>query len=76
MDLNKLAKQARRIVDQRGGMESLKQDANELKDIAGQPGSLREKAKAAAAALKDPGARGETGAPAEPAAPAPPDQPS
>ncbi len=75
MDLNRLAKQAKRIVDKRGGVESLKEDANELRNIAGQPGSLRDKAKAAAAALKDPGATGdapEAGGPPQPAAPAAP----
>jgi hypothetical protein len=82
MDLNKLAKRAKRIVDQRGGVESLKQDASELRDIASQPGSLRDKAKAAAAALKDPGTVGDgaeasAGAPTptEPAAPPAPAAP-
>jgi hypothetical protein len=46
------------LVNKRGGTESVKQDAGELKDIASGPGSLGDKAKAAADALKDPGAPG------------------
>lgn len=58
MDFNKLANQAKKLVDKRGGMESVKEDALELKNIAGEKGSLAEKAKEAAASLKDPGAPG------------------
>lgn len=60
-----LGQKAKDLVDKRGGTESLKQDAEELKRIAGGKGSISDKAKAAAAALKDPGSRGaESGAPA------------
>ena len=59
MDLEKLAAQAKRVIDERGGIESVKEDAMELKDIAGKEESLLDKAKDAAAALKDPGAPGE-----------------
>jgi hypothetical protein len=62
MDLGKLADEARHLVDERGGVDSLKQDAEELKDIAEGKGSLVDKAKEAAEAIKDPGA------PAPPAA--------
>jgi hypothetical protein len=67
MRFKDLANRAKRIVDERGGVESLKQDAMELKDIAKRPGRTGDKAKAAAEALKRPGARrrGE----AEPSAP-------
>ena len=58
-NLGKLADQAKRIVDQRGGVEALKEDARELRDIARGEGSAKEKAKRAAEALKDPGARGD-----------------
>ena len=69
MDFSKLARQAQRAIDKRGGNEALKQDLEELKDIAKGPGSASEKAKRAADALKDPGAKGET----EPAAPPAPE---
>ncbi|UJA20595.1 hypothetical protein HJD18_10510 [Thermoleophilia bacterium SCSIO 60948] len=57
----RIADQAKRVVDQRGGTESLKRDADELKTIAKGKGSLSDKAKAAAQALKEPGATGATG---------------
>ena len=56
-NLGKLAEQAKRIVDQRGGVESLKEDARELRDIARGEGTPKEKARRAAEALKDPGGR-------------------
>jgi hypothetical protein len=55
MDFKKLGQQAKSLVDRRGGTERLKEDAQELKDIAKGQGSLTDKAKAAAAAIKDPG---------------------
>jgi hypothetical protein len=58
MDLKRLADRAKAIVDKRGGTQSLKEDAEELKDIAGGGGSLTDKAKAAAEAVKEPGATG------------------
>lgn len=58
MDLKRLFNKGKRIVDQRGGVDSLKEDAAELKDIAKGKGSLTDKAKDAAAAIKDPGAPG------------------
>ena len=61
MDFGKLAKraqeQAQRAIDKRGGNEALKKDFEELKDIAKGPGSASEKAKRAADAIKDPGAK-------------------
>lgn len=66
MDFRKLSKQAKKIVDQRGGPEALKQDLEELKKVAQGKGTVKDKAKAAAEALKDPGAKG--GAPARPGA--------
>lgn len=62
MDFKRLAKKAKQAVDDRGGVESLKADARELKDIATGKGSLKDKAKDAAAAVKRPGARGDTDA--------------
>ena len=56
MDLKRLFNKGKQIVDKRGGVDSLKEDAAELKDIAKGKGSLGDKAKDAAAAIKDPGA--------------------
>jgi hypothetical protein len=58
MNLKGLFNKAKRTVDERGGVESLKEDATELKDVAKGEGSLTDKAKGAAAAIKDPGAPG------------------
>jgi hypothetical protein len=54
MNLGRLAKVAKQQIDKRGGTEALKQDANQLRDIANGPGSAGDKAKRAADALKDP----------------------
>jgi hypothetical protein len=64
MDFKRLSQQAKRLIDRRGGTKSLKEDADELRDIARGQGSLSDKAKAAAEAVKEPGAKGP-----EPAAP-------
>ena len=69
MDFKRLSQQAKRLIDRRGGSKSLKEDADELRDIARGEGSLSDKAKAAADAIKDPGAK-EPGA-KEPDAPPP-----
>jgi hypothetical protein len=58
MDFKRLSQQAKRLIDKRGGTKSLKEDADELRDIARGEGSLSDKAKAAAGAVKDPGAQG------------------
>ena len=58
MDLNKLRAKAEDLIEQRGGMDALKGDAEELKDIATGKGSLTDKAKAAAEAVKEPGKPG------------------
>jgi hypothetical protein len=58
MDLKILQRKAKQLIDRRGGTDSLKADAEELKDIAKGPGSVTDKAKRAADALKDPGAKG------------------
>jgi hypothetical protein len=65
MDLKRLSQRAKDLVDKRGGSDSLKQDAEELKRIAKGEGSLADKAKAAASAIKDPGAAGTEGPAAE-----------
>ncbi|MTD45654.1 hypothetical protein GKE82_15510 [Conexibacter sp. W3-3-2] len=53
--LGKAKKQADAVIEKRGGQEALKQDLNELKDIAKSKGTTKDKAKAAAEALKQPG---------------------
>jgi hypothetical protein len=58
VDFKKLAAKAKKTIDDRGGIESLKADAEELKKVAKGKGSLTDKAKEAAKALKEPGARG------------------
>lgn len=58
MKLNKLIDKAKKTIDDRGGIESLKGDAQELKDIATGKGSIKDKAKQATAAIKEPGAPG------------------
>ena len=57
MDFKKLASKAKKTIDERGGVDSLKADAEELKEVAKGKGSLGDKAKAAAKALKEPGAK-------------------
>jgi hypothetical protein len=58
VNLRRLTDQAKRVIEKRGGTGALKEDADELKDIAAGKGSLKDKAKAAGEALKDPGAEG------------------
>jgi hypothetical protein len=55
MRLGNIANKAKQAIDKRGGTDSLKGDADELKSIAKGKGSLKDKAKAAGQALKDPG---------------------
>ena len=55
VNLRRLADQAKKIVDKRGGTGALKENAEELKDIAASQGSLKDKAKAAGEAMKEPG---------------------
>lgn len=59
MDLSKLTDKAKNLIGKRGGMDSVKEDATELKDIATGEGSVTDKGKAAVDAVKDPGKPGE-----------------
>jgi hypothetical protein len=61
VNLSSLTAKAKAVIARRGGTESLKQDADELKDIAKGPGTTGDKAKAAYEAIKDPGAPGNQG---------------
>jgi hypothetical protein len=55
MDLKSLFNKGKKMVDDRGGVDSLKEDASELAGIAKGKGSLTDKAKEAADAVKEPG---------------------
>jgi|GEM_PF-3432084 len=55
MDLKSLFNKGKKMVDDRGGVDSLKEDAQELAGIAKGKGSLTDKAKAATEAVKEPG---------------------
>jgi hypothetical protein len=59
VNLRRITDRAKKIIEKRGGTDSVKEDAEELKDIAKGEGSLKDKAKWAGEAIKDPGARGE-----------------
>jgi hypothetical protein len=56
-NVKRIADKAKDQVEKRGGGDALKEDADELKGIAKGKGSLKDKAKAAGKALKDPGAK-------------------
>ena len=66
VNFRRLTDQAKKVIDKRGGTEALKEDAEELGGIAKGEGSLKDKAKEAGKAIKEPGAA----APDEPAKPA------
>jgi hypothetical protein len=55
MDLKSLGDKAKGLIDKRGGTENLEEDAEELKGIATGKGNLADKAKAAVAAIREPG---------------------
>jgi hypothetical protein len=58
MGLKDLTDKAKQMVDRRGGTDSVKEDAEELKDISRGDGSTTDKAKEAGEALKEPGSGG------------------
>jgi hypothetical protein len=62
MRLGRLARKAKETVDKRGGTDSLKEDASELREVSKGKGSLKDKAKAAGKAIKEPGAGEQRGA--------------
>jgi hypothetical protein len=57
MNWKAMADKAKQTFQQRGGSEAAKQDAEELRDIAKGQGSITDKAKEAAAAIREPGAQ-------------------
>ena len=69
MDLSSLTNRAKGLFKQRGGSQALKEDAQELKDIARGEGSTSDKAKEAFEAIKEPGKPGEPEQPAQPEQP-------
>ncbi len=73
MKFNKLAEKAKQAIERRGGMDSLKEDLQEVKEAATGRGTLKDKARAAADALKTPGRNPGGDAPEQtaPAQPAP-----
>jgi hypothetical protein len=64
---NKLADKAKQAIERRGGMDALKEDLQEVKEAATGRGSLKDKARAAADAIKTPGRNPGTGEPTAPA---------
>ena len=56
MNWKAMADKAKQTFQQRGGSEAAKEDAEELRDIARGHGSIADKAKEAAAAIREPGA--------------------
>lgn len=66
MKFNRIAEKAKQALDRRGGMDALKEDLQEVKEAATGRGSFRDKARAAADAIKTPGKNpDEPGAPAD-----------
>lgn len=59
VNFRKLTDKAKDQVEKRGGKDALKGDLDEIKGIAKGKGSIKDKAKAAGGALKEPGAKGE-----------------
>lgn len=64
MKFNRIADKAKQAMDKRGGMDALKEDLQEVKDAATGRGTLKDKARAAADALKTPG-KNEPGRPSQ-----------
>lgn len=71
MYLKLIANQAARIYKQRGGAEAAKRDGLALKGVLEGEGTLKDKAKLAAEALKTPGAAPNATAPSVPVTGAP-----
>jgi hypothetical protein len=63
VNFSSIVDKAKELVGKRGGTESLKEDAAEVKDIATGEGSVTDKAKAAVEAVKEPGAGEPEGRP-------------
>lgn len=60
-----MADKAKRVIDERGGTEQLRRDADRLRGIATGPGTAKQKAKAAGEAFKQPSPGTTSDAPSE-----------
>ena len=69
MDFSRLAGKAKQIYTKRGGAQAAKGDASEVQEILKSEGTLTDKAKRAAKALKEPGAAHDPSAARDPAVP-------
>ena len=58
MNFSRIFRRAKKTVDDRGGTDTLVEDAKELASVAKSKGSVTDKAKAASEAVRDPGAPG------------------
>jgi hypothetical protein len=56
MDWKGMAEKAKQVYQRRGGSKAAKEDAEELRNIAQRQGSITDKTKNAAAAIREPGA--------------------
>jgi hypothetical protein len=59
MNFKSFFKKGKKTAEERGGAESFKADAGELRDIAGGKGNIAEKAQDGTEAIRDPGAPDE-----------------
>ena len=66
MNWKAMADKAKQTFQQRGGSKAAKEDAEELRDIAQGQGSLADKAKQAATAIREPGAHAADSPAAQP----------
>jgi polyhydroxyalkanoate synthesis regulator phasin len=62
MDLKKMVDKAKDMVEDRGGTDALKEDAQEVADAVKEKGSITDKAKDVVEAVKDPGSNDDPGA--------------
>jgi hypothetical protein len=69
VDFSKLARKAKQIYTKRGGAQAAKGDAREVGGILKSEGTITDKAKRAAEALKEPGAVKDPGAARDPTVP-------
>ncbi|MBB4661598.1 hypothetical protein [Conexibacter arvalis] len=73
MKFNRIAEKAKQAIDRRGGIDALKEDLQEVKDAATRRGSFKDKARAAADAVKTPGRNPDRArAPSDQTPPSPP----
>jgi hypothetical protein len=76
VDFDKLKRKAQDIYTNRGGADAAKGDAKEVEGIVKGHGTLMDKAKQAAKALKEPGAANDPGEARDPAVPPQAEPPS